>query len=270
MSPLNKMEQEVVYLSAVNELLRSMVNYELITLGGEGDRQSIQFKTMTHQQFFFIVLVDFLSMTDEKALVPPMPYLRALSSIAEAPCFEKNGSVLDLRKAVDAFTKWLRVEIAVELWLPSIILEVEIRVSRYLVLKIVGNLSKHNSLRSVGVAEELQRLISKAGPAVELYQAMLVQEEIYDILHDDVCAYHASTIAEFLTTLSWGIQNYLTPEYSRSFIPDIDGSSLYGFQYPAVLEHQYAKICYWNLMNQVRLAPIFKPFTVMENLKGRY
>jgi hypothetical protein len=36
MSQLNKMEQEVVYLSAVNELPQSMVNYELITLGGEG------------------------------------------------------------------------------------------------------------------------------------------------------------------------------------------------------------------------------------------
>jgi hypothetical protein len=40
MSQLNKMEQEVVYLSAVNELLQSMVNYELIALGGEGERKA--------------------------------------------------------------------------------------------------------------------------------------------------------------------------------------------------------------------------------------
>jgi hypothetical protein len=264
------MEQEVVYLAAVNELLQSMVNYELITLGGEGARQSIQFKTMTHQQFFFIALVDFLSKTDEKAPVPSAPYLRALRTIAEAPSFEENGSVLALKKAVDAFTEWLQVEIAVELWLPSIILEVEIRIPRYLVLKIVGNLSKHNSLRSVGVAEELQRLLRDAGITVELYQAMLVQEEVYEILHDDVCVYHASTIAEFLNALSWGIQNYLQPEYSRSFTPAIDGSARYKFQYPAALEHQYAKICYWNLMNQVHTGPCLKPFTVTEYLKGRY
>lgn len=90
MNQLNKMEQEVVYLSAVNELLRSMINYELIMRDGEGERQSIQFKTMTHQQFFFIALVDFLSKTDEKALVPSSPYLAALRTITEAPNFEKK------------------------------------------------------------------------------------------------------------------------------------------------------------------------------------
>jgi hypothetical protein len=270
MSQLNKMEQEVVYLSAVNELLRSMLNYELITQGGEGKRQSIQFKTMTHQQFFFIALVDFLSMTDKKALVPSTPYLRALKSIAEAPSFEENFSVFDLKKAVDDFTEWLSLEIAVDLWLPSIILEAEIRVPRYLVLKIVGNLSKHNSLRSVGVAEELQGILNKAGYTVELYQAMLAQEEMYEIFHDDVCAYQASTIAEHLNRLLWGIKNYLMPEYSRSFTPDINGSSLYRFQYPTALEHKYARSCYWNLMNQVRSAPDVELFTVTEHLKGRY
>lgn len=270
MNQLNKMEQEVVYLSAVNELLRSMVNYELIMCDGERERQSIQFKTMTHQQFFFIALVDFLSKTDEKALVPSTPYLAALRTITEAPNFERNGSVLDLKKAVDSFTTWLQAEIAVKLWLPSIILDTEIRVTRYLVLKIAGNLSKHNSLRAVGVAQDLQRLLRKAGHKVELYQAMLVQEEIYDIFHDDICAYHASTIAEFLNALSWGIHNYLQPECTRSFTPNIDESTLYGFKYPTDLEHHYAKIRYYEMMNQVRSAPIFEPFTVTENLKGRY
>lgn len=267
---MNKMEQEVIYLSAVNELLGSMLNYELITIGGEGDRQSVQFKTMTHQQFFFIALVDFLSRTDEKAPVPSMPYLRALRTITEAPSFNKNDSVLGLKKAVEAFTNWLNVEIDVPLWLPSIILEVEICLPRCLLLKIVGNLSKHNSLRSVGVAEDLQRLLRKAGSNIQLYQAMLVQEEIYEIFHDDVCVYHASTIAEFLNELSWGIQNYLKPEYSHSFTPSIDGSPYYGFQYPPELENHYAKTRYWNLMNQIRSGPIFEPFIVTEHLKGKF
>ncbi|WP_288097839.1 hypothetical protein [Pseudomonas sp.] len=115
MSQMNKMEQEVIYLSAVNERLRSMVNYELMVLGGEGEHQSVQFNTMTHQQFFFIALVDFLSMTDAKAPVPATPYLRALKAIAEAPSFDMNGSVLALKRAVGAFTDWLSVEIPVEL-----------------------------------------------------------------------------------------------------------------------------------------------------------
>ncbi|CAI8989223.1 hypothetical protein [Pseudomonas chlororaphis] len=270
MSQMNKMEEEVVYLSAVIELLKSMVNYELMAVVGEGDDKSVQFKTMTHQQFFFIALVDFLSQTDKKAPVPPVPYLRALRAIGNAPNFTVNDSVFDLRNAVAAFADWLHVEIAVDLWLPSLDLQVEVHIPRHLLLKIVGTLSKHNSLRSVGVAEELQRLLQKAGKTVELYQAMLVQEEIFEIFHDDVCAYHASTIVEFLNGLSWGIQNYLKPEYSRSFTPASDGSARYRFQYPKQLENSYAKSCYWNLMNHVRSGPIFAPFTVTKHLKGRY
>lgn len=270
MCQMNKMEEEVVYLSAVIELLRSMVNYELMAVVGDGDHKSVQFKSTTHRQFFFIALVDFLSQTDAKAPVPSTPYLGALRAISNAPSFEVNDSADDLKKAVKAFTWWLREEIAVDTWLSSIDLQVNIRITRYLLLKIVGNLSKHNTLRSVGVAEELQRLLQKVGKKVELYQAMLIQEEIYEKFHDDVCAYHASTIAEFLNGLSWGIQHYLKPEYVRSFTPEAGESVMYKFLYPQELVHPYAKTCYWNLMNQVRSGPIFAAFTVTEYLKGNY
>lgn len=267
---MNKMEEEVIYLSAVIELLRSMVNHGLMTVGGEGNHKSVQFKEMTHQQFFFIALVDFLSQTDAKAPVPSVTYLSALRNISNTPSFSVNDSVSDLKNSVNAFTDWLRVEIAVDLWLPSLDLEIEIHIPRFLLLKIVGNVSKHNSLRSVGVAGDLQRLLQRAGKTVELYEAMLVQEEIYETFHDSVCVYHVSTIAEFLNRLSWGIQNYLKPEYSRSFTPGDGGSPYYKFQYPNELEHPYAKTCYWNLMNQIRSGPIFEPFTVTEHLKGKY
>lgn len=99
---------------------------------------------------------------------------------------------------------------------------------------------------------------------------MLVQEEIYDIFHDDICAYRASTIAEFLNALAWGIQNYLQPEYTKSFTPSTGESPFNGFQYPPDLKHQYAKIRYWELMSQIQSRPIFEPFTVTEILKGRF
>lgn len=267
---MNEMEKEVVYLSAVVELLRSMVNYELLLVVGSGDHQQVQFNTSTHRQFFFIGLVDFLSQTDPKAPVPATPYLSALRAISNAPSFDVNGSVDDLKNAVNVFTEWLREEIAVDTWLPSISLQVNIRITRVLLLKIVGNLSKHNTLRSVGVAEDLQRLLQKAGHKVELYQAMLIQEDIYEKFHDDVCAYHASTIAEFLNGLTWGIQRYLKPEYDRSFTREGGDPPRYKFLYPEALENPYAKTCYWNLMNRVRSGPIFPPFTVTEHLKGEY
>jgi hypothetical protein len=107
---MNKMEQVVVYLSAVNELLGSMLNYELMTLGGEGDRQSVQFKSTTHQQFFYIALVDFLSPTDKHAPVPSVPYLGALRAISDAQCVgymtkRRTGKYLVYRLAFEGFGK---------------------------------------------------------------------------------------------------------------------------------------------------------------------
>ncbi|SDU58486.1 hypothetical protein [Pseudomonas mandelii] len=267
---MNKMEEEVVYLLAVIELIRSMVNYEIMMVVGEVDEQSIQFKSMTHKQFFSIALVDFLSQTDTKAPVPSTSYLGALRAISAKPSFNVNGSVQCLKDAVIAFTEWLRTEIDVDAWLGSISLQVKIRIPRYLVLKIDGNISKHNTLRSVGVAEELQRLLKKADKPVELYEAMLAQKDIYDIFHDDISAYHASTIAEFLNNVHWGIQRYLKPEFARSFAPEGGDSPFYRFLPPDQLEHPYAKTCYWSLMNQIRSEPIFKPFTVTRHLKGNY
>ena len=270
MCQMNATEKEVIYLTAVIELLKSMVNHELMAVVGEDSHKNVQFKTMTHQQLFFIALVDFLSQTDAKAPVPPIPYLGALRAISNTPSFDVNNSVAGLKAAVDAFTGWLQQEIAVDTWLSSIDIQANIRINRYLLLKITGNLSKHNTLRSVGVAEELQHLLNKIGQPVELYQAMLIQEDIYEKFHDDVCAYHASTIAEFLNGLYWGIQNYLKPEYVRSYTPEGNESPRYKFLYPEGLKHPYAKTCYWNLMNQVRSGPIFEPFTVTEHLKGNY
>ncbi|WP_052962759.1 hypothetical protein [Pseudomonas fluorescens] len=267
---MNKMEEEVVYLLAVIELIRSMVNYEIMKVVGEGDHTNVVFKTMTHKQFFAIALVDFLSPTDSRAPVPAKRYLAALRAVAKEPSFDVNGSVQDLEDAVSTFTDWLNTEATVEFWLPSINRQVELRVPRYMLLKIDGNISKHNFLRSVDVANELQGHLSKAGVHVELFQAMLAQQEIYDIIHDDFSAYHASTIAEFLNGLYWGIQNYLNPEYSRSFTPEGGDLPRYSFQYPTALEDPYAKTCYWNLMNHVHSGPIFEPFTVTRHLKGKY
>lgn len=267
MTQMNKLEQEVIYLSAVNELLRSMVNYELITLGGEGTRDSVQFKSMTHQQYFFIALVDFLSPTDKGAPVPSIPYLGALRAISNAPSFSENDSIVGLKDSVAAFTEWLHAEIAVDHWLPSINRQVEVHIPRLLLLKIVGNLSKHNSLRSVSVARELQGLLQKAGETTELYQAMLAQEEMFENFHDNVCAREVSTIVEFLNGVLWGIQNYLKPQYSRSYVPGAGGSPYYKFRRPNEIAHPYAKACYWNLMNQVRSGPILDPFTVTEILR---
>lgn len=180
------------------------------------------------------------------------------------------GSAKKLEAVVDEFTLWLNTEASVDAWLPSINRQVIITIPRCLVLKIGGNLSKHNNLRAIGVAEDLQKLLANAGQPIELYEAMLALEDVYEIFHEDVAAYHMSTIAEFLNNLWWTIQFYLQPEYRRSLSYDQDDEGRYRYQYPVDITHAFAKTCYWNLMNQVRSGPIFDLFVVTRHLKGRY
>jgi hypothetical protein len=62
-------EEEVILLKAVKELIDSMVNFEVLDVVGSDPDCNILFRTMTHQRFFNIVLVDFLSRTDKRASV---------------------------------------------------------------------------------------------------------------------------------------------------------------------------------------------------------
>src|SRR5215210_5959276 len=155
--PLNDVEEEVILLKAVWELIDSMVNFEMLKLYGDDPNSSVRFETMTHQRFFNIVLVDFLSVTDKRAFIKQTSYLGALKKISASPNFDVNNSVASLSKATQEFSDWLNQEIEVhKIWLPSIDTETTLKLTRIAFLKMCGNISKHNFLRLVGVAEELK------------------------------------------------------------------------------------------------------------------
>ena len=84
---ITSLEQEIIILKAVKELIDSMVNYEIISLVGDDPDSNIMFKSSTHQKFFNIILVDFLSRSDRKAPIKQTSYLGALKNIAEKPNF---------------------------------------------------------------------------------------------------------------------------------------------------------------------------------------
>jgi hypothetical protein len=71
----NNTEKEVIFLKAINELIDSMVNYEVLDLHGQNPDASIVFRTRTHQKFFNIILLDFLSCSDRKLLGEQLSYL---------------------------------------------------------------------------------------------------------------------------------------------------------------------------------------------------
>jgi hypothetical protein len=267
---ISNIEQEIIILKAVKELIDSMVNYEMMSLVGNDPDSNILFNSSTHQRFFNIVLVDFLSRTDRKAPIKQTSYLGAMKDISEGPSFNVNDSIRPLHEATHRFIAWLEQEVEVDVWLPSIDMQTTLNISRISFLKMCGNISKHNFLRSVGVAEELQKTLADNGVPVTMEDSLLALSDFYDRFHIDILNYHSSTIAEFLNNIRWGIYEYMQPELRRSIVWEGGDPPKYRYIYPNAVTSRFAKECYWELMNEVSSAPYMRKFTVTKSLKLRY
>src|SRR5882724_9958327 len=229
---LSGVEEEVVILKAINEIVDSIVNFEVLTLAGTDPDSVIRFQSRTHQRFFNIVLVDFLSCTDPRAPLSQTSYLSALRAICGHPSFDFEGSIEDLREASDAFVAWLNEEVSVDVWLPSIDKKGAIQISRLSFLKMCGNISKHNFLRLAGVAEELKKTLAASGIEADLDDAMLALADFYQRFHTDILEFHGSTIAKFLNDIRWGIYRYMQPELLRSTVWTEGDTRMRRFKYP--------------------------------------
>jgi hypothetical protein len=267
---MTAIEEEVVLLKAVMELIDSMVNFEILEILGSDPDCNIVFRTRTHQRFFNIVLVDFLSRTDKRASVSQTSYLGALKSICNAPSFDVGHSVMLLAESRLAFTEWLEQEVEIDTCFPSINTETMLKITRFSFLKMCGDISKHNFLRSVGVAEDLKDALARTGVIVSLDDALLALADFYERFHTDILNYHASTIAEFLNNIRWGIYEYLQPEYHRSIVWESRKPPTYRYTYPAGVTARFARECYWELMSEVRSVPYVRRFQVPRWLKLRY
>lgn len=263
-------EQEVIVLKAVIELINSMVNFELMDLLWKDPDSNILFKSPTHQRFFNIILVDFLSCTDKKGPIKPNSYLGGLKEIVNNPYFDENNSAHNLKVATQEFKAWLEQEVEVDVWLPSIDKETKLKISRFDFLKMTGNISKHNYLRAVNLAEELKEILSKSGITVDINEALSALAEFYERFHTDILNYHSSTIAEFLNNIRWGIYDYLQPEFKKSIVWEGGHPPKYHCTYPKGIQSEFAKTCYWELMNEVREEPYMRKFKVTKWLKSRY
>jgi hypothetical protein len=263
-------EQEVIILKAAKELIDSMVNFEMMSLLGSDPNSNILFNSPTHQRFFNIILLDFLSCTDKKGPIKQTSYLGGLREIVNNPCFDENNSVHNLKVATQEFKDWLEQDVEVDIWLPSIDKETKLKIKRFDFLKMTGNISKHNYLRAIGVAEKLKEILSRGGITADINEALLILAEFYERFHTDILNYHSSTIAEFLNNIGWGIYDYLQPEFNKSIVREGGNPPKYRYTYPKDIKSKYAKACYWELMNEVRSKPYMRKFKVTKWLKLRY
>ncbi len=263
---LSDAEVEVVCLIAVVEFIDAMVNCEIFKVLGQDPDSEIGFHTSTHKKLFYILLVDFLSKTDQRASVPADTYLCHLRRIVASPTFGDGDSITALTTAVTDFKNWLEHEPEI----PSINTQAILKLSRWDMLRICGDISKHSFLKSGGIATRLRELLSANNVSVTQDEALLGLSDFYEQFHTDVLHYHSSTIAEFLNNIRWGIHEYLQPQFQRSFVKEPDDPRKYHYTYHPDVTGAFAKTCYWDLMNTVRAGPIMPRFQVSAYLKAHY
>jgi hypothetical protein len=266
---LNNIETEVVLLKAVEELVGTMVNFDLFQILGQDPNSQILFHSSAHQRLFNIFLVDLLSETDRQAL-PKTTYLGGLREIGERPSFDMGNSVELLRTARADFVSWLDQEVQVTTCLPSIKIDTSLKLSRLKFLKMCGNISKHNFLKAVGVAKDLQDLLENGGVSATIEEALVALADFHERFHTGILNYHSSTIAEFLNNIRWGIYEYLQPEFRRSIVWEGGDPPKYRYTYPPEVQAPLAQQCYSELMNEVRSPPFMRRFQVSKWLKLRY
>ncbi len=270
---LNNIEKEVIYLFAIKNFIDEMVNMEVMKIWGDNPDTNISFNSITHQKFFSIILVDFLSCSDNKITGEQVPYLQALSKICNSPNFNTNNSVKSLKNTTSDFRKWLTKKVLIkDINLYPINIEKNLILKRIDFIKICGNISKHNFTRLSGVVEEMKSILLENNIDASNEKILLSLNSFYDWFHNDIIVYHSSTIAEFLNNIRWGLFYYLQSEHKKSITHYYNkqlGLQAHKFKYPKEIKNKFAKECYFNLMDCCHKEPSLY-FEVTKYLKMRY
>lgn len=283
----SKTEQEVIVLESVWSMIDDMVNFAMF--GSLDDKtEGIMLSPVSDDtlRLFHILLGDFLSQLGKRGKgglpfdlpSPPsgarssdLTFLFYLRQVFENP--QLNADADAIRLPVEAFATWLEEQSFVEeVWLPSIELNVNLTIQRITWLKICADIGKHTFSRLEHNVGKIVRILSEHGHEIDEGMGYTVLPEFWDWFHTHLFAYHASTIAEFLNNIRWGVFEYLRAEYARAYRVTgyVTGAEMYAFDIPPEIAAPLAKPMYWGLMNRVRARPMMPLFTVTGSLKKQY
>lgn len=271
---LTEVEREVVGLWVVCGALDSLCNHALLELVGAGETKEVHFKTAAHQQIFSILLLDFLEMVDKSLTGVEGSCLEVLEGACRAASFNQKGSVKCLRKPATTLRRWLNKKVIFPVQRPfrqhgerkKLVLKVQRREGIW----ICGNISKHNFARLTGATTRLAKIFDRHGVHTDVPSTLQFLGAFYEWVHDDIFNYQSTVIAELLNNVSWGIHDYLSPEYCRAMVIDASDPIKYEYSLPMQLSNDFTKFCYLELMNWVRRKPHMKRFVANSAFKLRY
>lgn len=268
---LTPTDTEVIGLSAASSSLNSMVNFRLLQLFGSGSDVEVRFNTSECQQLFSIFFGDFLERVDSALSGPDkINCLELLQRICQTPQLNEDATIEFLREPVSDLAEWLGTEIKVKTWLPSIDQELEIQLRRQEFIAVCGNISKHNFARLTITAGKLAGILKRAGTDLTEIETLPVLDDFYTQFHENVFNYHGGMIAQLLNNVRWGIHEYLQPQYLRAYTPPPPSQIMYSYRQPPSLTVAFARLCFEDLMNDVRRKPYLPRFTILPYLVERY
>lgn len=265
-------EKELAYLQAALASINEAVNHDKIELRGAGEEKEVWFKTSNHQAVYSILLVDFLSKPDATFFNVDKPIIQFLKFEDNQPHFNFYNSADGLKKAAASFESWLGGEIVIEhMWLPSVSIECDLKITRKELLEISGTALKHNFFKLSRQAKKVQNILSKNGHEISLQNIFPVFDDFNEYIREGgFLTYMGQTVVEFLNNVRADIHEYLSIEYSKSYQDDPSEEGKYFFRYPEFVSSDFGQTMYWDLMNQIRSGPYMKRFAVPSYLKQRY
>lgn len=273
-----KTEVECMVLATAWDMIDAMVNYAIFNKNHNTVEAELRFTSYEAKELFCIRLADFLSLAQDKKLgFPPGPkhsiapsdntFLWYLDYVCEEP--ELSTSIDGLRNSICEFRAWLDREIVIDgVWLPSASIEADIKIERMQFLKIYGDFAKHGLPRLGRNAHRIKTVLANSNVNTKDHDGFLVMDGFCNWLGDNQIPYHATTIAEHLNNIRWGISDCLANQFKRSH--QQLGDILYQYRYPDNCRHELPKSIYWELMNKVRSKPFVPRFQASEILKRAY
>lgn len=263
-------ETEVVGLCICLEAVNSIVNHILVDvrpLSKHPEQSVVYFNSYAEKELFLVRFLDFAKEGGDSRLTGVSgSCLDVLKSACSTASFNANESINELKSAVDNLDGWLESKSPIKLWLPTLDINAELEVSRLDFLKISGNQCKHNLSRLTGVSKDISRILESHSYSVPIEHIPLALEDFQEHLQENYFVYYGTWITELLNNIRWGIQTYLIPAFSESYIKGDDGFS-YHFEYPKGLKNDIPKQWFWRLMNNIRTGPYLKRFNAPEGFK---
>lgn len=265
------LENEVILLKNIYDHIDEMLNLSIVEIQGSDPHCNVMFHDSNGKKLFYILLHDFLSKTEKRGPIDHTSFLDGLLKISQNPQFSLKNSEIGLMTCVQAFIAWVEEKKDIHVWMPSISKNITLSISRMEAIKMCSNLSKHNDLRAIRVVEQLKEIMKASGIVIVNEQAMVALQDFYERFQNDILIYLSSYICEFLNNIRWSIRDYLLPEFNRSYYSNNDNDIPgYSYKIPEQIKCDYAKYCYWELMNILRRKPFMRKFIISSSFKCEY